>query len=101
MAAYNWVSVLANVSTKLTFHFFKGGLECRRERGLYRYPRRKQLEKLCHVRNPLGISVQNQVVHECPRFGVEDALLVALVVIRRLGVDFEKRPQWEHPFLPK
>src|SRR6266404_5531247 len=86
------ITSLVYVFAQFLFH----GLEGRLKRLFNRNTCADEIYKLAELDAPLSILSHNQVMHQCPRFGVEDALLVALVVVSRLLINLKERPQRQH-----
>src|SRR5260370_36647183 len=78
------IPALVYVFVQFLFHALESRLKGLLKRLFHRNTCADEIYKLAELDAPLSILPQNQVMHQCPRLGVEDALLVALVVIRRL-----------------
>src|SRR6266851_1167466 len=90
------ITALVYVFAQFLFHALDSRLKSLLKRLFHRNTCSDEIYKLAELSPPLSILSQNQVMHQCPRLGVEDALLVALVVVRRLLVNLKKRSQRQH-----
>src|SRR6266850_973040 len=90
------ITALVYVFAQFLFHALEGRLKGLLKRLFHRNTCADEIYKLAELHAPLSILSHNQVMQQYPRFGVEDALLVALVVIRRLLINLKERPQRQH-----
>ena len=77
------------VSVEFALHRRQGSVEGIGESLLRRLPQAEQRSQLPEIRFVCGVAAQHQVMGQQPRFRVEDPLLLALVVFRRLARDGE------------
>src|SRR5438445_1456641 len=88
------------ITPKLILHLPQGNLESVGERLFRRLPLTKQRGEFGEMRFVGGLT-QHEVVRQQPGLGVENALTLTLVILRRIMRDSEKFGEREQGFLGK